>query len=118
VIVDIQPEVFADSNGETNRAARHSFTVTGAIAKISKYDDGFNVDIVNMNEAGKINVNFRPAKGSTIDDSTILDEETEIMIITRDGEFELNGTPEWVEDNIYQYTIPEELVFSTRRCHH
>jgi len=106
-----------DDSGETNHAFTRSYTVQGSTADaIVTRDgapnslDGSEIGLAEINDAGYLDITFRPTTGNTLDHSSVNGDE--ITLTAFDGTvITFSGAPMRISGtDTFRYTLGEELA--------
>ena len=129
VNLDFAADGWADSSGETNHAFTRSYTVQGATADLIvtrtqdvDYGDGpvptevptslngSEIGLAEINDAGFIDVTFRPANGNTLVHSSVNGDE--LILTDFEGiEISFSGVPVRLSGtDTFRYTLGEDLA--------
>ncbi|MBF0452316.1 MAG: hypothetical protein HQK75_16560, partial [Candidatus Magnetomorum sp.] len=113
ISIEFQAGTFTDLDGNTNEKQVQTFTVQGPKATlIDPYADTA-IDVMMLNNRGTIDVRFEPTSQGTIDTDSILDEASEFTLTDQYGTvYDITGVPDEMGNNIYRYTLPDNLTFT------
>ena len=117
VSLNFLADSWTDSSNETNHAFTRTYTVQGATADLIVDRDGApsslngsELGLAEINEAGYIDVTFRPTNGNTLDHSSVNGGEL-ILTDFEGNEINFAGTPTRISGtDTFRYTLSQDLA--------
>jgi hypothetical protein len=108
--VDFAAGSFQDTEGRNNEATSTSFTITAVFATIVNLQAGSRISLSDAKELGSIDFYVGPTRGSSFDESSLLDASAEWTVESPNGtRYPLTSKPVSLGGGQYGVSLPIDL---------